>query len=96
MKAWLSFMDKYYPDGDKDDINAVFGYAAAETLFQVLSQCGDDLSSENVMRQAESLRGYQSSVALPGITFNTGPSRLPPHQAVASGAVRWHRVAADR
>jgi branched-chain amino acid transport system substrate-binding protein len=78
MKAWSSFMDKYYPDGDKDDINAVFGYAAAETLFQVLSQCGNDLSRENVMRQAESLRGYQSSVALPGITFNTGPADFHP------------------
>jgi branched-chain amino acid transport system substrate-binding protein len=78
MKAWSSFMDKYYPDGDKDDINAVFGYAAAETLFQVLTQCGDDLSRENVMRQATSLRGYQSSVALPGITFNTGPADFHP------------------
>jgi branched-chain amino acid transport system substrate-binding protein len=78
MKAWSSFMDKYYPDGDKDDINAVFGYAAAETLFQVLSQCGKDLSRENVMRQAASLRGYQSSVALPGITFNTGPADFHP------------------
>ena len=78
MKAWSSFMDKYYPDGDKDDINAVFGYAAAETLFQVLSQCGNDLSRENVMRQAASLRGYQSSVALPGVTFNTGPADFHP------------------
>jgi branched-chain amino acid transport system substrate-binding protein len=78
MKAWSSFMDKYYPDGDKDDVNAVFGYAAAETLFQVLSQCGNDLSRENVMRQAASLRGYQSSVALPGITFNTGPADFHP------------------
>jgi branched-chain amino acid transport system substrate-binding protein len=78
MKTWSSFMDKYYPDGDKDDINAVFGYAAAETLFQVLSQCGNDLSRENVMRQAASLRGYQSSVALPGITFNTGPADFHP------------------
>jgi branched-chain amino acid transport system substrate-binding protein len=78
MKAWSSFMDKYYPDGDKDDTNAVFGYAVAETLFQVLSQCGDDLSRENVMRQAASLRGYQSSVALPGITFNTGPADFHP------------------
>lgn len=78
MKAWLSFMDKYYPDGDKDDINAVFGYAAAETLLQVLSQCGNDFSRGNVMRQAESLRGYQSSVALPGITFNSGPSDFHP------------------
>jgi branched-chain amino acid transport system substrate-binding protein len=78
LKAWSSFMDKYYPDGDKDDINAVFGYAAAETLFQVLSQCGNDLSRENIMRQAASLRGYQSSVALPGITFNTGPADFHP------------------
>jgi branched-chain amino acid transport system substrate-binding protein len=78
MKAWASFMDKYYPDGDKDDINAVFGYAAAETLFRVLSQCGNDLSRENVMRQAASLRGDQSSVALPGITFNTGPADFHP------------------
>jgi len=57
MKAWSSFMDKYYPDGDKDDSNAVFGYAAAETLLQVLSQCGNDLSRENVMRQSASLKG---------------------------------------
>ncbi len=78
MKAWSSFMDKYYPDGDKEDSNAVFGYAAAETLFQVLSQCGNDLSRENVMRQAASLKGYQSSVALPGITFNTGPADFHP------------------
>jgi branched-chain amino acid transport system substrate-binding protein len=78
MKAWSSFMDKYYPDGDKEDSNAVFGYAAAETLFQVLSQCGNDLSRENVMRQSASLRGYRSSVALPGITFNTGPTDFHP------------------
>ncbi len=78
MKASSSFMDKYYPDGDKDDSNAVFGYAAAETLFQVLSQCGNDFSRENVMRQSASLRGYRNSVALPGITFNTGPADFHP------------------
>ena len=72
MKAWSSFMDKYYPDGDKDDGNAVFGYAAAETLAHVLRACGDDLSRENIMRQAASLKDYQSSVALPGIVLNTG------------------------
>jgi branched-chain amino acid transport system substrate-binding protein len=78
MKAWSSFMDKYYPDGDKEDSNAVFGYAAAETLFQVLSQCGNDLSRDNVMRQSSSLKDYRSSVALPGITFNTGPADFHP------------------
>ena len=78
IKAFSSFMDKYYPDGDKADGNAVFGYAAAETLFHVLSQCGDDLSRENIMRQSTSLKGYQSQIAQPGITFNTGPTDFHP------------------
>jgi branched-chain amino acid transport system substrate-binding protein len=78
MKAWSSFMDKYFPDGDREDSNALFGYAAAETLAYVLRECGDDLSRENVMRHATSLRGYRSSVALPGITLNTGPADFRP------------------
>jgi branched-chain amino acid transport system substrate-binding protein len=78
IKGWLVFMDKYYPDGDKDDSYAIFGYAAAETLVQVLTQCGDDLSRENIMRQAASLRDYQSPVALPGIAINTGPADFHP------------------
>jgi branched-chain amino acid transport system substrate-binding protein len=78
IKDWSAFMDKYFPDGDKDDSYAIFGYAAAETLFQVLSQCGDDLSRENIMRQAVSLKNYQSPVALPGIAINTGPTDFRP------------------
>jgi branched-chain amino acid transport system substrate-binding protein len=78
MKDWSSFMDKYYPDGDKDDSNTVFGYAAAETLTQMLKQCGNDLSRENIMRQAASLTNYQSSVTLPGIAINTGPTDFRP------------------
>jgi branched-chain amino acid transport system substrate-binding protein len=78
VKEWLAFMDKYYPDGDKEDSNAIFGYAAAATLVQVLTQCGDDLSRENIMRQAESLKNYQNPIALPGITINTGPADFRP------------------
>ena len=78
IKEWLAFMDKYYPDGDKDDGNAIFGYAAAETLARVLTQCGDDLSRENIMRQAESLKGYQNPIALPGVVINTGPADFQP------------------
>jgi branched-chain amino acid transport system substrate-binding protein len=78
IKAWMAFMDKYYPDGDKDDSYAVFGYAAAETLVQVLTQCGDDLSRENIMRQAASLKNYQSPIILPGIAINTGPADFHP------------------
>jgi ABC-type branched-subunit amino acid transport system substrate-binding protein len=78
IKEWLAFMDKYYPDGDKEDGNAVFGYAAAETLARILTQCGDDLSRENIMRQAESLKAYQNPMALPGVLMNTGPTDFRP------------------
>ncbi|RZN33155.1 ABC transporter substrate-binding protein [Bradyrhizobium sp. Leo121] len=78
IKAWSAFMDKYYPDGDKEDSYAIFGYAAAETLVQVLKQCGDDVSRENIMRQATSLKNYVNPVALPGIAINTGPTDFRP------------------
>jgi ABC-type branched-subunit amino acid transport system substrate-binding protein len=78
IKDWLSFMDRYYPKGDRASSAAVYGYAAAETLVQVLKQCGDDLSRENVMRQAAALRDYEPSVFLPGIKINTGPENFQP------------------
>src|SRR5439155_479855 len=52
MKNWLAWMKKYYPEGDIKDALNVYGYAVAQTLVQVLKQCGDDLTRENVMRQA--------------------------------------------
>ena len=78
IKDWLSFMEKYYASGDKSSSAALFGYAAAETLVQVLKQCGDDLSRENVMRQAASLRDFEPSVLVPGIKINTGPENFRP------------------
>jgi ABC-type branched-subunit amino acid transport system substrate-binding protein len=78
IKDWSAFMDKYYPDGDKDDGYALYGYAAAETLVQVLTQCGDDLSRENIMKQAASLKDYRSPILLPGIAINTGPADFRP------------------
>ena len=78
MKAYLSFMNKYYPEGDKEDSYAVFGYAVAETLAQVLKQCGDDFSRENVMKQAQSLKDFRSSVTLPGIAITTSPTDFHP------------------
>jgi ABC-type branched-subunit amino acid transport system substrate-binding protein len=71
-KDWKTFIDKYNRAGGADDSAAVFGYAAAETLAQVLKQCGDDLSRENVMKQAAAL-DYQASTLLPGIKISTGP-----------------------
>ena len=78
VKEWISFMDKYYPDGDKSDSNAVFGYAAAATLVEVLKRCGDDLSRESIMQHAEGLKDFAVPLALDGITANTGPNDFRP------------------
>jgi branched-chain amino acid transport system substrate-binding protein len=78
MKGWLAFMDKYNHPESRNNSAALYGFAAAEAMAQVLKQCGDDLSRENVMRQAASLRDYQSSVALPGIKMNTSPDNYLP------------------
>ena len=75
---WQSFLEKYRKAGGRDESAAMFGYAAAETLAQVLRQCGDDLSRENVMKEAAALREYQGSALLPGIRINTGPANFRP------------------
>ena len=75
---WHAFVGKYNRAGGKDDSAAVFGYAAAETLAQVLKQCGNDLSRENVMKQAAALENYQGSILLPGIKISTGPGNFRP------------------
>jgi branched-chain amino acid transport system substrate-binding protein len=77
-KDWRAFLDKYEKAGGKDEGAAIYGYAAAETMIQVLRQCGNDLSRENVMKQAAALDDYQASVLLPGIRINTGPSDFRP------------------
>ena len=74
MKEWRAFMKKYYPDGDLTDWYNVYAYAAAQTLVQVLKQCGDDLTRENVMTQAANLKNFNLPLLLPGITINTSPS----------------------
>ncbi len=71
LKQWVAWMDKYYPDGDKKDAFNVFGYSEAETMVQVLKQCGNDLTRENVMKQAASLHKLALPMLLPGITVNT-------------------------
>jgi ABC-type branched-subunit amino acid transport system substrate-binding protein len=73
VKAWRAFMDKYYPDGDKANANNVYGYVQAEAMVQVLKQCGDNLTRENVMKQAANLKDFHSDLMLPGIKVNTSP-----------------------
>ena len=70
-KEWLAFMDKYFPDGDKTSSFTAYGYSVAQTMAQVLKQCGDDLTRENVMKEAANLKDIQLPMALPGIKLNT-------------------------
>jgi branched-chain amino acid transport system substrate-binding protein len=74
VKAFFAFMDKYYPEGDKLNTVNTYAYSVAELLTQVLKQCGDDLSRENVMKQVASIKDFTPSFALPGIKINTGPN----------------------
>jgi len=75
---WLAFMKKYYPDGDLTDGGNVFGYSVAQTMVQVLKQCGNDLSRANVMKQAANLKDFEVPMLLPGIKINTSPTDFAP------------------
>jgi len=76
--TWRAFMDKYYPDGDKTNSNNIYGYAVAQTMVHVLKQCGDNLTRENIMKQAANIKNFSSDVMLPGIKVNTGPDDFFP------------------
>ena len=78
MKKFYAFLEKYYPDANKLDGSVVYGYGEAQTLVQVLKQCGDDLTRENVMKQAASLRNFEPDTLLPGVKINTSPTDFAP------------------
>jgi branched-chain amino acid transport system substrate-binding protein len=71
MRRWVAFMDHYYSGGDRKSIFTTYGYSAAELLVRVLNQCGDDLSREDVMRQATNLKDVKLDLLLPGLSINT-------------------------
>ncbi|KAA0075011.1 ABC transporter substrate-binding protein [Tardiphaga sp. P9-11] len=78
MKTFLAFMTKDFPDGNKLDNNVIVGYGAAQTLVKVLQMCGDNLTRENVMKQAASLKDYRTEILLPGIKINTSATDFAP------------------
>jgi branched-chain amino acid transport system substrate-binding protein len=78
IKEWASFMDKYFPEGDKTSNFSVYGYLTAQTMVQVLRQCGDELTRENVIRQAANLKDFAPALLLPGIKINTSPTDYYP------------------
>jgi branched-chain amino acid transport system substrate-binding protein len=78
MKAWNEFLDKYYPEANRADASVMFGYTVAQGQVQVLKQCGDNLTRENVMKQAASLKDLELGGLLPGIKVNTSATDFAP------------------
>src|SRR6476646_6650610 len=74
LKNWTAFMDKYFPEGNKADTGNVTAYITAKALVQVLKQCGDNLTRENVMRQAANLKDFEIDMLIDGIKVNTSPT----------------------
>ncbi|MEH2624174.1 branched-chain amino acid transport system substrate-binding protein [Bradyrhizobium sp. AZCC 1719] len=82
MKAWNEFLDKYYPEANRADASVMFGYTVAQGLVHVLKACGDNLTRENVMKQAASIKDLELGGLLPGIKVNTSPTDFAPISSV--------------
>ena len=78
IKGWNAFLDKYYPEANRADANVIYGYAVAQTMAHVLKQCGDNLTRENVMKQAASLHDFTVAGLLPGVKINTSATDFAP------------------
>jgi branched-chain amino acid transport system substrate-binding protein len=89
---WVAFMKKYYPDGALDDQGNAFGYTVAQAMTLVLKQCGNDLSRENILKQAENLKNVEFPLLLPGVKVNTSPTDHAPieqEQLAKFDGERW-------
>lgn len=93
MKEYLAFMKQYMPDANPSETYNVFGYATAQTFVHVLKNCGDDLTRENLMRQAANIKELELSILLPGIKLNTSATRYTPlsqEQLMQFDGVKWN------
>jgi branched-chain amino acid transport system substrate-binding protein len=103
-KDWNAFMDKYYPDGDKLSSFTTYGYSVAQTMVHILEQAGDDLTRENVLKQAASMNDVTLPLFLPGMTMNTSETdyfpieqmQLMKLQRRALGNLRRHHLRRSR
>ena len=78
MVEWAAFMKQWYPRGSLNDGSNLYGYSLAQTVVAVLRQCGDNLTRENVMKQAASLKNVELPLLLPGVRLNTSPEDFLP------------------
>jgi branched-chain amino acid transport system substrate-binding protein len=78
IQKWRAFLDKYDPEAARNDIYAGIAYVVSQVMVQVLKQCGDDVSSDNIMKQAANLSNFECDLLLPGINVNTSPTDYYP------------------
>jgi branched-chain amino acid transport system substrate-binding protein len=78
MKAWNEFLDKYYPEANRADASVMYAYTVAQGLVHVLKACGDNLTRENIMKQAAGIKDLELGGLLPGIKVNTGANDFAP------------------
>jgi len=78
MKAWNEFLDKYYPEANRADASVMYAYTVAQGLVHVLKACGDNLTRENIMKQAASIKDLELGGLLPGIKVNTSATDFAP------------------
>ena len=78
MKAFDEFLTKYFPEGNRVDLNVMYGYTVAQGLVYVLKACGDNLTRENIMKQAASINGLELGGLLPGIKVQTSATDFAP------------------
>jgi branched-chain amino acid transport system substrate-binding protein len=78
MRKFLAFLAKYDADANKLDGSVVYGFGAAQTMVKVLEMCGDNLTRENVMKQAANLKDFTPDTLLPGVRINTSPDDFAP------------------
>jgi branched-chain amino acid transport system substrate-binding protein len=78
MKSFDDFLAKHFPEGNRLDGGVIVGYNVAQTMVQVLKQCGDNLTRANVMKQAASLKNYTPTNVLPGVKINTSATDFAP------------------
>ena len=80
MLEWRGFMGRYYREGDPKDASNLYAYITAQTMMQILKQCGNDLTRENVMKQAANLKSVKNALLLPGMSMNTSATDYFPIQ----------------
>jgi branched-chain amino acid transport system substrate-binding protein len=78
MKSFDEFLAKYYPEGNRADNSVIYGFSVMQTIEHVLKKCGDDLTRENIMKQAASIKDFAPSTFLPGIRINTSATDFAP------------------